>query len=72
MVKKEVAKRFSCLKCGTPFEAYPPDDRHGSATRNEKEYEDHTKVDYRCKECGNINTMYWGNPPICFRVGSSN
>jgi len=61
MVKKEVLKRFSCLKCGTPFDAYPPDDRHDTATRNEKDYEDNIKVDYRCKECGHINTIYWGH-----------
>lgn len=71
MVKKEVAKTYSCLKCGAPFVAYPPDDRHTTATRNEKDFEGHIKVDYRCKErgCDNTNTIYWGNPPIAFAVG---
>jgi len=69
MVKKEVVKRFSCLKCGTPFEAYPPDDRHDRATRNEKDYEDHIRVDYKCKDCANINTIYWGYSPPAFAVG---
>jgi len=65
MVKEKV-KKFSCLKCGTPFEAYPPDDRHYKATRNEKDYEDHIKVDYRCKECSHTNTIYWGHPKPAF------
>jgi rubredoxin len=60
MSKKVIAKTYSCLKCGASFMAYPPDDRHTIATRNEKDFEDHIKVDYRCKECANINTIYWG------------
>ncbi len=36
IVKKEVVKRFSCLNCGAPFDAYPPDDRHDTVARNEK------------------------------------
>ena len=67
MVGKKV-KKFSCLKCGTPFDAYPPDDRHDIATRNEKDYEDHIKVDYRCKECSTINTIYWGYSPPALGV----
>jgi DNA-directed RNA polymerase subunit RPC12/RpoP len=69
MVKKEVAKTYSCLKCGAPFEAYPPDDRHTIATRNEKDFEDHIKVDYRCKECDNTNTIYWGHSKPYVAVG---
>jgi len=69
MSEKKVAKTYSCLKCGAPFVAHPPDDRHDKATRNEKEFEDHIRIDYRCKECDNTNTIYWGNPPIAFAVG---
>lgn len=70
MGKKEKARKFSCLHCGTPFEAYPPDDRHTRATRNKKDYEDHIKVDYKCKDCGKFNTIYWGRiKPVFMAVG---
>jgi len=70
MVRKDASKKFSCLYCGTPFDAYPPDDRHNVATRDEKDYEDHIKVDYKCKGqgCGKINTIYWGHPKPAFAV----
>ncbi len=60
--KNDLPKKYSCVYCGTPFDAYPPDDKHDFATRNEKDYEDHIKVDYKCKanDCGKINTIYWG------------
>ena len=60
MVKDDRAKGFSCLKCGTPYMAYPPDDFHYDASIKEKDVEDPIKVDYKCKECGNMNTLYWG------------
>ena len=64
---KETLKRFSCLKCGTPFEVYPPDDLHDIATRKETDFKDNIKVDYKCNACGNINTIFWGHSePIMF------
>jgi DNA-directed RNA polymerase subunit RPC12/RpoP len=69
MVKKEVAKMYSCLKCGAPFVAYPPDDRHDTASRIEKEFEDPIRVDYKCKDCPYINTIYWGHPKMTFAFG---
>ena len=71
MVRKETAKTFSCLYCGTPFEAYPPDDLHTVASRNEKDYEDHIKINYKCtaKGCGEINTIYWGYPKPSISFG---
>jgi rubredoxin len=73
MPKKSSAERqrtYSCTKCGSVFEAYPPDDRHIIATRSEKDYEDNLKVDYKCREkdCGAINTIYWGAPGAGFVV----
>jgi len=61
MVKEKV-KKFSCLNCGTPFEAYPPDDLHDKATRKKGFYKDNIKVNYICKKCKNVNTLYWGHP----------
>jgi rubredoxin len=69
MVKKEAVKKFSCLKCGSPFDAYPPDDRHNVATRNEKDFKDNIKVDYVCKDCRNTNTIYWGHPEPAIAIG---
>ena len=57
-------KIFSCIKCGHPFTAYPPDDVHDIATRNESDYEDHIKIDYKCEKCGAINTIYWSRPGV--------
>lgn len=65
---KEKVKKFSCLNCGNPFDAYPPDDSHDTASRNEGEYEDKIKVNYICKECKNVNTIYWGHPKIGFAI----
>lgn len=67
MVKKEVTRQYCCLICGAPFDAVPPDDRHTIAVRDENKYKDHIKVPYKCKECGNFNTIYWGHddsPPF--------
>jgi rubredoxin len=58
--KKEKVKRFSCVKCGSPFDAHPPDDLHNTASLKEADVEDPIKVEYRCKDCGNINVIYWG------------
>lgn len=52
-------KRYSCVKCGEPFEIHPPDDLHTTASRVEKECEQNVKIEYECKKCGNLNTIYW-------------
>lgn len=54
------AKKFSCIKCGKAFDAYPPDDLHNVASRNAKTHEDHIKIDYKCEWCDAVNTIYWG------------
>jgi DNA-directed RNA polymerase subunit RPC12/RpoP len=56
-----MVKKYSCIECGSPFDAYPPDDRHDRATRNEGDYKDHIKVNYRCKDCGHTNVIFWGH-----------
>jgi len=64
---KETVKKYSCLNCGTPFEVYPPDDLHDIATRNETDFKDHIKINYKCTECNEINTIYWGyDEPVMF------
>jgi DNA-directed RNA polymerase subunit M/transcription elongation factor TFIIS len=52
-------KKYSCVKCGEPFEINPPDDLHTTASRVEKECETSVKIEYECKKCGNLNTIYW-------------
>ena len=60
MVKNERGKTFSCLKCGSTFVAHPPDDFHQVASIKPNGVEDPIKIEYRCKDCGNTNTLYWG------------
>lgn len=62
LASKAKERKYGCLKCGNPFEAYPPDDRHHTATRSEKDYEDNIKVEYQCSKCGEKNIIYWGAP----------
>jgi len=57
---KETKKTFSCLQCGTAFDAYPPDDLHDIATRDENAYENNIKIPYKCKVCGKENFIFWG------------
>jgi rubredoxin len=62
------AKRFSCLECGKPFDAFPPDDMHNVASRNQNSYEDNIKVDYTCENCAHVNTIYWGHQGLGISV----
>ena len=64
LVRKEEVKKYSCLKCGTPFDAYPPDDHHTFASRDPNQYKDNIKVTYICKECKNENVIYWCYIPL--------
>jgi DNA-directed RNA polymerase subunit RPC12/RpoP len=68
MVREEV-KKYSCLNCGTPFDAYPPDDLHRWASRDPNHYKDNIKVTYLCKECKNENVIYWGYVAPAFAIG---
>ncbi|MCW3994859.1 MAG: hypothetical protein NWE98_01760 [Candidatus Bathyarchaeota archaeon] len=54
---------YSCLKCGTDFEIYPPDDIHVVASRIEDETSHFVKVEHVCKNCGYVNVIYWGHRP---------
>jgi len=59
-ISKKV-KKYGCVKCGVPFEIHPPDDMHTTASRDETVCETRgaVKMDYTCKNCGTINTIYW-------------
>jgi DNA-directed RNA polymerase subunit RPC12/RpoP len=59
--KTKKVKVFGCVKCGAPFEVYPPDDLHKKASRDEKacEISGVAKMDYVCANCGGTNTLYW-------------
>ena len=59
MVDTRKTKRYSCVKCGEPFDIHPPDDLHTTASRIERECEQSVKIEYNCKKCGNLNTIYW-------------
>jgi len=62
MTDKEKVRRYSCLKCGAPFDAYPPDDLHDLASVYKPGSESHVKVNYKCNACGEINVIYWMQP----------
>ena len=53
----KTAKKFSCLVCGEPFEASPPDDVHTIGKR-EPQMEDSIMVKYHCVN-RHENKIYW-------------
>ena len=62
-------RKFACLQCGTPYEAYPPDDVHTKASSTEckecgqEHYDDkEIKVNYECDNCSKLNTIFWHEP----------
>jgi len=69
MPKKEEVKQFSCLHCGVPYTAIPPDDFHPYASVKADDVDDPLKMTYRCKACGKDNTIYWGSQKVFFGVG---
>jgi len=66
-------KRFSCTECGTPFEAYPPDDLHPTASlESPKEAEGNVvKMTYDCQnpDCRHPTVLYWYRPKMHIAVG---
>jgi DNA-directed RNA polymerase subunit RPC12/RpoP len=68
MVEDDRGKKFSCLKCGASFIGYPPDDFHQIASLDPKEIGDPKKIEYRCKECGSTNVLYWGWQNLSFSM----
>jgi hypothetical protein len=58
-------KKFSCRKCGIPFDAYPPDSLHviGSV----ENIKGSIKIPYTCKN-GHKNVIYWRKRAIGVRA----
>ena len=56
-------KKFSCIHCGNPFEVYPPDDNHPSASLEKPKEAAGTVIEmtYDCKnqDCLQPTTLYW-------------
>ena len=50
------AKLFSCLVCGEPFEAFPPDDQHNIGSREPSI--NSIPITYTCVN-RHKNTIYW-------------
>jgi hypothetical protein len=52
-------RKYSCVKCGSPLEVYPPDSKHTQASRDDRLCDRSIKVEHKCEKCGNINVIYW-------------
>lgn len=65
------AKKFGCVHCGTPFEVYPPDDNHPTASLEKPKEAAGTIVEmtYDCRNCMHPTTLYWYRDKIAFAVG---
>ena len=69
----EKTKRFSCIKCGIPFEVYPPDDNHPTASLEKPKEASGSIIEmtYDCENpsCRHPTTLYWYRPKLTFSVG---
>jgi len=67
------AKKFSCMQCGTPFEVYPPDDRHPTASLDKPKEASGTikEMTFICKNegCKHPTTLYWYRQKMAIAVG---
>lgn len=55
----EETKRFSCLKCGGYFDAYPPDDMYVITSIEKREGEcDFIERKYKCTNYNEKNIIY--------------
>lgn len=63
---------FSCRECGYPYVAYPPDDRHTTASLEEPKEASGTviKVTHDCENehCRQPIVLYWYRPKASFSV----
>ena len=62
------SKKYACVNCGHPYEAYPPDDTHSQSETYECttcKYSDKKfwrDVIYECENCNFRNVLYWHFP----------
>jgi len=52
-------RKFACVNCGTPYEAYPPNDLYNIALPNGCEEGDSIRIKYDCENCHQPNSIYW-------------
>lgn len=56
---KNEAKQFSCLKCGEPFEVYPPDSQYTDAKLDPCTEGCDKVMNKICQSCKNEIKIYW-------------
>ena len=62
---------FSCVECGEPYTAFPPDDLHKVASikePSEKDAWDTIKIIHDCVKCLKPMTVYWYKPKASFAI----
>ncbi len=50
---------YSCSKCGNPFPAVRPDDKHTIALISPCPKGDSIPIPHECNNCHEINTKHW-------------
>ena len=61
-------RNFSCVNCGTPYEAYPPNDENNIAKQTPCDRGDSIEIKYECDNCNHINSIYWDKRHASIRV----
>ena len=52
-------RKFSCINCGHPYDAYPPNDVFHIAQNKQCNENDCIEIKYECDNCNNKNTIFW-------------
>jgi len=53
------ARKFACVNCGYPYDAYPPNDRYHIALPIQCEDSDCIEIKYECENCRKMNPIFW-------------
>jgi hypothetical protein len=51
--------KFGCVKCGSPFEVYPPDSDHALLLMEPCKEGDSIPLTVTCEKCKTVNTRHW-------------
>jgi len=64
-------RTFSCPECGNPYDAYPPDDIHDTASLDDPgdNATSVKKIVHDCLECKHPIEIYWYRRKLSFAVG---